>query len=110
MYAQPLLQLQLWVLERIPKAARHQCHLKLTAILEAVVVGTSVDAWNQLFCFSTSCLRVSARKRGRTSVQLASRVKEEICLEKSPTLRNLKRQTAKHPHRRDDPCKGWLVW
>ena len=54
------------VLERIPKAARHQCCLKLATILEVVVKGTSVDAWNWFFCFSTSCLREPARLRGRT--------------------------------------------
>ena len=27
-----------WVLERVPRAARHQCHLKLTTILEAVEI------------------------------------------------------------------------
>ena len=59
------------VLERIPKAARHQCRLKLTTILEAVVRGASVDAWKRLFRFSMSCLRVPARLRNRVSVSLA---------------------------------------
>ena len=65
------------VLERIPRAARHQCHLKLTTILEATVRETTVDAWNQLFHFPTRCLQMPARLRGRTSVSLASRVKKQ---------------------------------
>ena len=75
------------VLERIPIAARHQCHLKLTTILEAV------DAWNQLFHFLTRCIWMPARSRGRISASLAIRVTEQVRLEEGPPLRNQERET-----------------
>ena len=42
--------------------------------------------WNWLFCFPLRCLRMLARSRGRTSVSLASRVKEQVRLEEGPPL------------------------
>lgn len=69
---EPIVAVQ--VLDRIPKVARHQCRLKLTTILNAVVSLNSVDAWNRLFQFPTRCLRMPARSRGRNSgYSLASR-------------------------------------
>ena len=94
------------VLERITRAARHQCRLKLTTILEATVRENTVDTWNRLFHSPTRCLPMPARSRVRTSVSLASRVKEQVHLEEDPPLRNQGKETRKHPRRRVDPLHG----
>ena len=51
---------------------------------------------------------VSVKPTGtcRTSVSLASRVKEQVCLEKGPPLCNQGRNSGKHPHRRVNPLHG----
>ena len=62
------------VLERIPKAARHQCHLELTTILKRSVKETSVGAWNCLLQYPTHCLRVPVRSGGRGRSYLIQRL------------------------------------
>ena len=49
---------------------------------------------------------MSARSRGRTSLSLASRVKEQDRLEEGPPLRNQGRETEKHSRRRVDLLHG----
>ena len=66
----------------------------------------TVDAWKQLFRIPKRCLWMPARSRGRTSVSLASRVKEQVRLEEGSTLRNQGRETGKHPCRKVDPLRG----
>lgn len=77
------------VLGKIPKAARFQHRVKLTAILEEVVEENSTDAWKHLFQFPTQCLWVPVRSSGRenSSASLASKVKEQVNLEKALSLR-----------------------
>ena len=50
-----------------------------------------------------------ARSRGRISVSLASRVKEQVRLDEGPPLRNQGRESEKHPRRRVDPLRRGLA-
>ena len=94
-------------LDRIPKAARYQCRVKLTTIME-VVGENSIVAWSRLFHFPTRCLRIpdrSSNKEGRSAV-LASIVKEQVRLEEGPPLRDHGGKVGKFPLKNDDPLHG----
>ena len=55
-----------------------------------------------LFGFPTRLFWMLVRSKGRTFDSLARRVKEQVCLEKGPPLRNQASETGKHSHWRVD--------
>ena len=70
------------VIDRIPSAARHQCSVKFTAILDKVVTVNSVAAWDRLLRFTLRCLRVpSDVNRSRS---LSAKIKDQLACEESP--------------------------
>lgn len=70
------------VINRIPSAARHQCSVKFTAILDEVVTVNSVAAWDRLLRFTSRCLRVpSDVNRSRS---LSAKIKDQLAHEESP--------------------------
>ena len=89
------------VLGRIPKAARSLCCSKFTSILEGVIESNSIPAWNRLFQFTTSCLRVPQRKR-RSKRSLTSFVKEQLQHEGQPPIQSFHR-VAKGRRKEADP-------
>lgn len=72
------------VVDWIPRAARHQAGLKFDSILQDVVRLNSIDSWNRLFLFPTSCLRVPYNDD--SSKSLTSKIKEQILLEDPPPV------------------------
>ena len=95
-------------LDRIPKAARYQCHVKLTTIMEEVVGENSIVAWSRLLHFPTRCLRTPDRSsnKERRSAVLASIVKEQVRLEEGPPLHGHGGKVGKFPQKNDDPLRG----